>query len=52
MRKALQAAGNEPEWLVFDLEGHGWHKPENQVTHAKRVEAFLAKHLQGLPAGK
>jgi dipeptidyl aminopeptidase/acylaminoacyl peptidase len=45
MRKALQAAGKEPEWLVFDLEGHGWYKPENQVTHAKRVEEFLAKHL-------
>jgi len=57
MRKALQAAGNEPEWLVFDLEGHGWHKPENRVTHAKRVEEFLGKHLgaasaQGVPMNK
>lgn len=57
MRKALQAAGNEPEWLVFDLEGHGWYKPENQVIHARRVEEFLAKHLgpaapQGVPMNR
>jgi dipeptidyl aminopeptidase/acylaminoacyl peptidase len=45
MRKALQAAGNDPEWLTFDLEGHGWHKPENQLIHARRVEEFLRKHL-------
>lgn len=52
MRKALQAAGNEPEWLVFDLEGHGWYKPENRITHAKRVEAYLNQHLQGVPMNK
>ncbi len=50
MRKALQAAGHEPEWLIFDLEGHGWHKPENQVIWARRVEEFLGKHLLGTPA--
>lgn len=53
MRKALQAAGKEPEWLVFDLEGHGWYKQENQIAHARRVEEFLAKHLgQGVPMNK
>ncbi len=60
MRKALQAAGNEPEWLVFDLEGHGWYKPENEIIWARRVEAFLGKHLpvtpgtaaQGVPTNK
>lgn len=51
MRKALRAAGKEPEWLVFDREGHGWYKPENELTYARRVEAFLAKHLLA-PAGQ
>jgi dienelactone hydrolase len=45
MRKALQAAGNEPEWLTFDLEGHGWFKPENKLAYARRVEEFLGRHL-------
>ncbi len=45
MRKALREAGQEPEWLLFDGEGHGWRKPENQLTRARRVEAFLARHL-------
>ena len=46
MRKALQDAGNEPEWLVFSEEGHGWRKPENQFVYAQRLEAFLARHLR------
>ncbi len=45
MRKALQAAGNEPEWLVFSEEGHGLRKPENELAYAQRIEAFLARHL-------
>lgn len=52
MRKALQAAGNEPEWLVFDEEGHGWRRLENQQTYARRVEDFLARHLKSSAASR
>jgi dipeptidyl aminopeptidase/acylaminoacyl peptidase len=46
MREALQAAGSEPEWVVYDAEGHGWIKPENRYDFARRMETFLAKHLK------
>lgn len=46
MRSALKAAGNEPEWVVYPDEGHGWFKVDNQVDFANRLAAFLARHLQ------
>jgi dipeptidyl aminopeptidase/acylaminoacyl peptidase len=46
MRSALQKAGKEPEWLVFEGEGHGWRKLENQHLYARRIEAFLERHLK------
>lgn len=52
MQKALQAAGNEAEWLLFDDEGHGWSKLENQQSYARRVETFLARHLKDAPASR
>jgi acetyl esterase/lipase len=45
MRKALQAAGNEPEWVTYPGEGHGWLKLANHVDFANRLEAFFGKHL-------
>lgn len=45
MRDALAAAGNPPEWIVYDNEGHGWERPANRFDFWRRVEAFLAKHL-------
>lgn len=45
LREALQAAGREPEWVVYAGEGHGWRKPENRVDFAQRLERFLARHL-------
>jgi dipeptidyl aminopeptidase/acylaminoacyl peptidase len=45
MRDALAAAGRPPEWVVYDGEAHGFTKPENRLDFARRVEAFLAKHL-------
>lgn len=45
-RSALRRAGQpEPEWIVYGDEGHGWLKPENRVDFARRLEAFLARHL-------
>ena len=49
LRDALSAAGNPPEWVVYADEGHGWLKPAHRLDFARRVEAFLARHLQ--PAG-
>ena len=46
MREAMRMAGNEPEWVVYDDEEHGFFRPENQIDFWKRVEAFLAKHLK------
>ncbi len=45
MRDALVAAGRPPEWVVYDGEGHGWLKVETRLDFARKLEAFLAKHL-------
>lgn len=46
MRDALRAQGQDPEWLTFPDEGHGWRRLENQRAFALRLEAFLARHLR------
>jgi dipeptidyl aminopeptidase/acylaminoacyl peptidase len=45
LREAMRSAGNEPEWVTYPNEAHGWRKPENSVDWAKRMEKFLAQHL-------
>ncbi len=45
MRAALRAAGNDPEYVVYDNEGHGWLKVENRLDFYARMEKFLAKHI-------
>lgn len=42
----MQAAGIEPEWVVYDREGHGLARKKNQIDFYKRIEQFLAKHLK------
>lgn len=44
LRAAMRAAGQEPEWVVYDDEGHGWVRPDNEIDFAKRVERFLSIH--------
>lgn len=46
LRSEMRKAGLEPEWVVYDGEGHGLRKLENRVDWAQRLEAFLAKHLK------
>lgn len=46
MRDALAGAGNKPEWIVYDDEGHGWGRTRNKVDFWKRVDQFLARHLK------
>ena len=45
MRAAMQAAGQQPEYVTYDGEGHGWLKVENRIDFWTRVEKFLAKNL-------
>ncbi|RZL37608.1 MAG: S9 family peptidase, partial [Rubrivivax sp.] len=45
MRDALQAAGNAPVWVTYANEGHGFANPDNRLDFARRMEAFLAQHL-------
>lgn len=46
LRAALREAGNEPEWVDYADEGHGWLKEGNRADWARRMEAFLGKHLK------
>jgi dienelactone hydrolase len=46
MRAALRKAGQEPEWVVYKDEAHGWIHNENAFNFWQRVEAFLARHLK------
>lgn len=46
LRAKMQDAGLEPEWIVYDGEGHGWARKKNQIDFWKRIEQFLAKHLK------
>jgi acetyl esterase/lipase len=46
MRAALREAGNEPAWITYPGEGHGFAIVKNRIDFAERMEAFLAKHLK------
>jgi dipeptidyl aminopeptidase/acylaminoacyl peptidase len=37
------------EYIVFDDEGHGFEKKENEIEGYKAILDFLDKHLKGLP---
>jgi dipeptidyl aminopeptidase/acylaminoacyl peptidase len=45
MRSALEKYGKPYEWVVYDDEGHGFYKEENNFDFYRRVDAFLAKNL-------
>ena len=45
MRAALTAAGNAPDWLMFEGEGHGYYTVEHEREFYTRLVAFLDKHL-------
>jgi len=46
LRKAMREAGNEPAWVTYPGEGHGFAVLKNRVDFAERMETFLARHLQ------
>ena len=45
IRQAMKDAGHDPEYVVYDGEGHGWLKTANEVDWWTRVERFLDKNL-------
>lgn len=50
MVKALRVAGQEPETVGYEGEGHGWLKTATRVDFARRLDAFLAKSLVATPS--
>lgn len=48
--KAATAAGKDVETLIFEEAGHGLHRWQDRVIHARALEDFLANHLGG-PSG-
>jgi dipeptidyl aminopeptidase/acylaminoacyl peptidase len=42
-----RAAGGHVEFFVYEGEGHGFRKPENQLDEYRRMQDFLAAHLLG-----
>jgi dipeptidyl aminopeptidase/acylaminoacyl peptidase len=46
LRSEMRKAGLEPEWVVYEGEGHGLRKLENRTDMARRLESFLARHLK------
>jgi dipeptidyl aminopeptidase/acylaminoacyl peptidase len=41
------AAGGDVEFVVYEGEGHGFRKPENQLDEYRRTRDFLATHVPG-----
>ncbi len=41
------AAGGDVEFVVYEGEGHGFRKPENQLDEYQRTRVFLATHVPG-----
>ncbi|WP_440056011.1 alpha/beta hydrolase family protein [Pseudoalteromonas sp. T1lg65] len=46
LRKKLEEADKEYEWLVFDKEGHGYVNEQNKIEFFTKLLKFLDKHLK------
>jgi dipeptidyl aminopeptidase/acylaminoacyl peptidase len=44
--EALRAQGTDVEYIVFDDEGHGFSKKENEIEAYGKIVAFLDQHRQ------
>ena len=47
MVEAVRANGVTAEYILFDDEGHGFRKKENQIRGHEAVLKFLDQHLKG-----
>lgn len=45
--EAAKKNGVEVEYLIFDDEGHGFLKKENQIEGYRAIRLFLDRHLKG-----
>jgi dipeptidyl aminopeptidase/acylaminoacyl peptidase len=45
--EAMQAKGIPVTYLLFDDEGHGFARPDNNLAFFAASELFLAQHLGG-----
>jgi dipeptidyl aminopeptidase/acylaminoacyl peptidase len=45
--EAMRQNGIEHEYMLFEDEGHGFAKPENNLKFYAAAERFLARHLGG-----
>ena len=45
MRNELRRAGNPPQTVGYEGEGHGWLKIENHLDFARRLEAYPSRYL-------
>jgi len=43
---ALRSHGHDPEYVVYDYEGHGWLRPDTWLDFAGRLERFLDRNLR------
>ncbi len=51
MREALEQAGNSPEWLLFEREGHGFFDVDHRIALYQKMESFLDKYIGGQSEG-
>jgi dipeptidyl aminopeptidase/acylaminoacyl peptidase len=42
-----RAVGGDVDLIVYEGEGHGFRKPENQLDEYRRMQRFLAVHVLG-----
>jgi dipeptidyl aminopeptidase/acylaminoacyl peptidase len=45
LEKALKDAGNVPEMLIAQNEGHGFVREKNRILYLTSLKAFLDKHI-------
>lgn len=52
LKRAMNGANPNLEWIVYPEEGHGWNKLKNNVDFWSRVEKFLDRHTWKQDTGK
>ncbi len=45
MKAALERAGQHPQWMLADGEGHGYRELKNEVMFYSAMEKFLAENI-------